>query len=82
MLYKKTIMVMGGCGGDGCVSFRREKRVPFGGPDGGDGGRGGNVTIVCDPNLVDLSLLGRRNELAACSARPCPGNQPICARIG
>ena len=69
MLYKKAIMVMGGCGGDGCVSFRREKHVPFGGPDGGDGGRGGNVTIACDPNLVDLSLLGRRKELAAKNGR-------------
>ncbi len=65
MIYKKGIKVVGGCGGDGCVSFRREKHVPFGGPDGGDGGEGGNVVITCDPNLIDLSLLGRRKEFAA-----------------
>jgi len=64
MIYKKGIRVMGGCGGDGCVSFRREKYVPFGGPDGGDGGVGGDVVIACDPNLPDLSLLGRRKEFA------------------
>ncbi len=75
MLYKKAIMIMGGCGGDGCVSFRREKHVPFGGPDGGDGGHGGNVAIACNPNLVDLSLLGRRKELAAGNGRPGGGSQ-------
>ena len=65
MIYKKEIKVVGGCGGDGCVSFRREKYVPFGGPDGGDGGVGGDVVIVCDPNLPDLSPLGRRKEFGA-----------------
>ncbi len=70
MLYKKAIMVVGGCGGDGCISFRREKYVPFGGPDGGDGGHGGNVAIACDPNLVDLRSLGRRKELAAENGHP------------
>ncbi|MFC1911134.1 Obg family GTPase CgtA [Chloroflexota bacterium] len=65
MVYKKGIAIMGGRGGDGCVSFRREKYVPFGGPDGGDGGEGGNVIIICDPNLTDLSLLRRREDFAA-----------------
>jgi GTP-binding protein len=65
MVYKKTISVVGGCGGEGCVSFRKEKRVPFGGPDGGDGGDGGDVVIICDPNVDDLSSLGRRKEFAA-----------------
>jgi GTP-binding protein len=65
MIYKKEIRLVGGRGGDGCVSFRREKYVPFGGPDGGDGGAGGNVVIVCEPNLRDLSPLGRREAFAA-----------------
>jgi len=65
MIYKKGIRIVGGCGGDGCVSFRREKYVPFGGPDGGDGGLGGDVIIACDPNLPDLSPLGRRKEFVA-----------------
>ncbi|MEE8620373.1 MAG: GTPase ObgE, partial [Dehalococcoidia bacterium] len=58
-------MVGGGRGGDGCVSFRREKYIPFGGPDGGDGGDGGRVVIVANPNVVDLSLTGRKKEFVA-----------------
>ncbi len=69
MVYKREIMVRGGCGGDGCVSFRKEKHVPFGGPDGGDGGAGGNVIIASNPNLVDLGVLGRRKEFAAENGR-------------
>jgi GTP-binding protein len=65
MVYKREIIVRGGYGGDGCVSFRREKYIPFGGPDGGDGGGGGGVIVVASPNLVDVSWMGWKKEFAA-----------------
>jgi GTPase len=69
MIFKREIIVRGGYGGDGCVSFRREKYVPFGGPDGGDGGDGGSVIIVASPDAVDLSLMKRGKEFIAGSGR-------------
>ena len=48
------ISLAGGDGGDGCLSFRREKYVPRGGPDGGDGGDGGSVVLLADPEMTTL----------------------------
>ncbi len=66
MIYDKArIFAQAGGGGDGCLSFRREAHVPRGGPDGGDGGRGGNVELVCDGSLRDLQSLAGRTEMKA-----------------
>jgi GTPase len=62
---RAKIHVRGGGGGNGVVSFRREAHVPKGGPDGGDGGRGGDVVVVCDPSLRDLSSFRRGSHFAA-----------------
>ncbi len=56
---RAKIHVRAGAGGNGVVSFRREAHVPKGGPDGGDGGRGADVVIVCDSSLRDLSPFRR-----------------------
>ncbi len=61
MLHDRArIQVQAGAGGDGCVSFRREAHVPRGGPDGGDGGRGGDVVLLCEHSLRDLQAFTRR----------------------
>ncbi|HEV2982172.1 MAG TPA: GTPase ObgE [Solirubrobacteraceae bacterium] len=64
---RARIHVQAGAGGDGCVSFRREAHVPRGGPDGGDGGRGGDVALVCDESLRDLQALARKTHYTASS---------------
>ena len=60
-----TIEVEAGRGGDGCVSFRREKFVPRGGPDGGDGGDGGSVVVVAEPGVDSLAALVHRKHWRA-----------------
>jgi GTPase len=59
---RAKIHVRAGAGGDGCASFRREAKVPRGGPDGGDGGRGGDVVLMCDASLRDLHQFRRRTQ--------------------
>lgn len=60
-----SIRVIAGKGGNGCVSFRREKFIPRGGPDGGDGGRGGNIIIKVNPNLNTLGHLANKKVYKA-----------------
>lgn len=76
MLYDKArIFVQAGGGGNGCMSFRREAHVPMGGPDGGDGGRGADVVIVCDDSLRDLQSFKRSAHYKAGRGRHGEGNQ-------
>jgi GTPase len=65
MQDRARIHVAAGAGGDGCLSFRREAHVPRGGPNGGDGGRGGDVVLVCDDSLRDLETFRRRSRFKA-----------------
>ncbi len=62
---RARIVARAGRGGDGALSFRREKHVPRGGPDGGDGGRGGNVVLLADPDLRDLGAFRSRKQYTA-----------------
>ena len=65
MIDRIEILVKGGNGGNGVVSFRREKYVPFGGPDGGDGGNGGSVFFVAIQGLSTLRHLRYRKRYLA-----------------
>ena len=65
MQDRARIHVTAGAGGDGCLSFRREAHVPKGGPNGGDGGRGGDVVLLCDDSLRDLERFRRQAHFKA-----------------
>ena len=67
------IHLKAGDGGNGAVSFRREKYVPAGGPDGGDGGRGGSVYFVADDNLSSLMDFRYKKKYAAENGQPGSG---------
>lgn len=69
------IHVASGRGGDGCVSFRREKYVPRGGPDGGDGGNGGSVIFVSRQGVNSLTALAHRKHWKAPNGQPGRGAQ-------
>jgi GTP-binding protein len=70
---RARIHVLAGRGGDGCLSFRREKFVPKGGPDGGDGGKGGDVALIADAMLRDLSSIRPNQWIRAGKGQPGRG---------
>lgn len=70
-----TVTVQAGKGGDGCLSFRREKFIPRGGPDGGDGGDGGSVWLEVDPGLNTLVDFRFKRLFRAESGRPGSGRE-------
>jgi GTPase len=77
---RAKIWVEGGAGGNGCISFRREAHVPRGGPDGGDGGHGGDVVLVCDPSKRDLGALRGSKHFRAPRGRNGEGSNRHGAR--
>src|SRR5215218_10314659 len=80
MYDKAKIWVEGGAGGNGSISFRREAHVPRGGPDGGDGGHGGDVELVCDPSRRDLGALRGSKHFRAERGRHGEGSNRQGAR--
>jgi len=70
---RARIEVLAGRGGDGGLSLRREKHVPRGGPDGGDGGRGGDVILVANKDLRDLSAFRQKTRFKAGRGEPGRG---------
>jgi len=70
---RARIEVLAGRGGDGGLSFRREKHVPKGGPDGGDGGRGGDIVLVAETSLRDLSGFRAKTRFKAGRGEPGRG---------
>ena len=68
-----TITVQSGNGGRGCVSFRREKFIPRGGPDGGDGGKGGDVVLVTTHRKRTLRQFQYKRQFTAANGAPGQG---------
>jgi GTP-binding protein len=74
LVDQATIVVVGGHGGNGCVSFRREKYVPRGGPDGGPGGDGGSVFLIADASVKGLNAYRYQKRHAADRGRHGEGS--------
>ena len=72
-LDQAKVYIRSGDGGDGCVSFRREKFIEFGGPDGGDGGRGGDVVVEAVDGLNTLIDYRYQQHFKAQTRRPRHG---------
>jgi GTP-binding protein len=66
---RADILVCGGCGGNGVVRFHHEKFIPLGGPDGGDGGKGGSVYLVADRSVNTLKQFKRQRQFKAASGK-------------
>ena len=76
-----VITIFAGAGGNGCVSFRREKFIPLGGPDGGDGGNGGSVFVEADENLNTLIDFRHQRQFRAQRGENGMGRQ-MCGKAG
>ena len=74
-LDQAKLYVSSGKGGNGCISFRREKYIEFGGPNGGDGGKGGNVSIECVDGLNTLIDFRFKQHFSAKSGEDGKGNE-------
>ena len=72
---KVTITVRAGDGGNGAVTFHREKYVAAGGPDGGDGGRGGDIVFVVDDNMSTLMDFRYKRKYVAGNGQPGQGKR-------
>ena len=73
-LDQAKVFIMSGKGGNGCVAFRREKYIEFGGPNGGDGGRGGDIVFYADPGLNTLIDFRYRQHFKAESGQAGQGS--------
>jgi GTP-binding protein len=74
LIDEVKVNIQSGKGGNGCVSFRREKYIPYGGPNGGDGGRGGDIIISSDPNINTLAHFRYKHHFKAPNGQHGMGN--------